>query len=149
MLKDKIAEDYLAAFKGREVIRKDILGMVKSEIKNKEIELRGKDQEVSDEHVFAIIKKLIDGLSESLSHLQGSNRQDGVNEYLEQKKVLESYMPEKITGDDLRKEVEQISASVGAETMKDMGKIMGALKQKHGAAVDMAEAKNIVQEVLA
>jgi uncharacterized protein len=144
-LKEQILEDFKNAFKQRDSVKKSVLAMVKSEIKNKEIELGLKDEDLKDEDVLMIIKKAIKQRREAMESFQKGGRDElAKNEELEIA-VLEKYVPEQMSDEDLENELEKIVEESGADNLgKLMGMAMGKLKGK----VDGSRVKAMAEKVL-
>jgi uncharacterized protein YqeY len=104
----------------------------------------GKDdgnRESTDAEVVAVIKKFIKNINETLSVKVSSD-------LLLEKATLEAYLPEQLTGDDLVIAVKRACLRAEAESVRDMGKVMKELKEKHDGQYDGKEASNIVKELL-
>lgn len=99
-------------------------------------------RETTDAEVIAVIKKFIKNINETLDV-----RADDLH-LLKERAILESYLPQQISGDRLENTIQGIIMSVGAESMRDMGKVMKTLKENYDGQFDGQEASGIVKELL-
>ncbi|MGB9883503.1 MAG: GatB/YqeY domain-containing protein [Microgenomates group bacterium] len=107
MLKQKIQEDLIAALKNKDQLKLNTLRFVTSRIKNQEIE---KKADLNDEEVIIILKKFAKELKESIEASKKANRQELVNENQKQLAIVSTYLPEEISDDQLKHEIEKIIA---------------------------------------
>lgn len=121
-LKAKVSADYLDAFKNRNTIKKNLLGVIKGEIQTKE-KLSGAS-ELSDADVLSIINKSYKNITETLSKI-GENA-----ELQEEAKVLEAYLPKQMSIEEISAALVEIVNETGATSAKDTGKIMGVFNKK-------------------
>ena len=142
MLLDTLNDDLKTAMKAGDTVRRDVLRMTLSEIKNARIE-KGKDLEEAD--VMQVLKKAIKSRAESAEQYAAGGRQDLADKELGEAKILEAYLPEQITGAALEKAVDEAIAETGASSIKDMGGVMKAIMARHGAAVDGKEVGALVK----
>ena len=138
MTYDELKEMIKDAMRARDKDRLSILRQVHGELKDIEVNER---REVADEDVTAMIKRVIKQTSETLEgSIKASNNQERTDMLDGQVKLLESLLPEQVTGEALVALVEKTIADLGAETKRDMGKVMGALTAATGGNLDKAEA---------
>ncbi|MGB9609191.1 MAG: GatB/YqeY domain-containing protein [Minisyncoccia bacterium] len=107
MLKQKIQEDLIAALKNKDQLKLNTLRFVTSRIKNQEIE---KKADLNDEEVIIILKKFAKELKESIEASKKANRQELVEENQKQLTIVSAYLPEEISDDQLKQEIEKIIA---------------------------------------
>ncbi len=107
MLKQKIQEDLIAALKNKDQLKLNTLRFVTSRIKNQEIE---KKADLNDEEVLVILKKFAKELKESIEASKKANRQELVEENQKQLAIVSAYLPEEISDDQLKQEIEKIIA---------------------------------------
>ena len=138
MTYDELKEMIKDAMRARDKDRLSILRQVHGELKDIEVNER---REVTDEDVTAMIKRVIKQTSETLEgSIKAGNNQERTDMLDGQVKLLESLLPEQVTGEALVALVEKTIADLGAETKRDMGKVMGALTAATGGNQDKAEA---------
>lgn len=144
-LKEQIESDFIAAFKAKEEKKKNLLGMVKSALKNKEIELQ---KPLEEKDVIEVLAKEAKKRKESaLAFEQGGRADLAENEKIEAE-ILSKYLPEQLSEDQTREIVKQTIAEIGATSPADMGRVMGAVVNKTKGQADGAVVSRIVKEEL-
>lgn len=137
----------VAAMKAKDKTRLSIIRQVMTEVKNIEVNER---RDVTEEDVNNMIKRLIKQTSETLEmSKQAGNNQERTDVLTQQVEILESLLPEQVSGDALIALIEKTIAEVGAESRKDMGRVMGALNAATGGNFDKAAAAKEVGARLA
>ena len=128
----------VAAMKAKDKTRLSIIRQVMAEVKNIEVNER---RDVTEEDVNSMIKRLIKQTSETLEmSKQAGNNQERTDVLTQQVEILESLLPEQVSGDALVALIEKTIAEVGAESRKDMGRVMGVLNAATGGNFDKAAA---------
>jgi len=146
MLETKILEQLKQALKGGEKIKVSVLRMLISEMKNKKI--ADKTRELTDESVTAIIKKTVRRHNESIEKFIEGNRKDLVEKETAEKAILEVYLPEEMTSEELEKVIFEVIKETGASSMKDMGAVMKAVTIRTKGAADGKSVSEIVRREL-
>ncbi len=142
-LKEQILKDFMTAFKAKDMITKNTLSMVKSEIANAEIDLGVREDGISDEEAIKVIKKAVKQRKDAISQFEeGGNKEMADNER-EELEVLEKYLPEQMGADDIEVKVKEVIEKVGATEAGDLGKVMGTVMAELGAEAD----GNVVREI--
>ena len=144
-LKTTIDEATKTAMKAREKERVATLRMVNAEIKRVEVDER---RELSDDDVIGILKKMVKQRQDAHSQYQSAGRDDLAEKEAFEIGLIEEFLPEMMSDDDLAALVEKCVADVDAQGMQDMGKVMGALKQAAGSQIDMGKASAMVKAQL-
>ncbi len=135
---DELKDEIKNAMKAHDNARRDILRQVHTEIKNIEVNER---REVLDADVDAMLKRVIKQTSETLeASIKAANNEERTALLKTQVEILEGYLPKQLAGDELVALVEETIAKVGAQTKRDMGKVMGALNAATGGNFDKAQA---------
>ena len=138
MTNEELHAQMVAAMKAKDKTRLSIIRQVMAEVKNIEVNER---RDVTEEDVNSMIKRLIKQTSETLEmSKQAGNNQERTDVLTQQVEILESLLPEQVSGDALVALIEKTIAEVGAESRKDMGRVMGALNAATGGNVDKAAA---------
>ena len=138
MTNEELHAQMVAAMKAKDKTRLSIIRQVMTEVKNIEVNER---RDVTEEDVNSMIKRLIKQTSETLEmSKQAGNNQERTDVLTQQVEILESLLPEQISGDALVALIEKTIAEVGAESRKDMGRVMGALNAATGGNFDKAAA---------
>lgn len=142
MTKDELQQQMVAAMKAKDKVRLSIIRQVMGEVKNIEVNER---RDATEEDVNGMIKRLIKQTGETLEmSKQAGNNQERTDTLTEQVAILESLLPEQVSGDALIALIEQVIAETGAESRKDMGRVMGTLTAATGGNFDKpAAAKEV------
>ncbi len=133
-LKDKIKEDVKQAMRDKDQSRLDTLRMLTAGIKQREVDER---VELDDAQVLAVIGKLVKQGRESIEQYQKGGRADLVEKENRDLAVFQSYLPQQLTPAEIDGLIDEAIKATGATTIKDMGKVMGALKPKVQGRADM------------
>lgn len=145
MLKEKLLEDMKIAMRDKKIIRKNVIQMVRASILQVE---KDKQIELNDEQVVEIIAKESKKRKDSLVDYEKSGRQDLIDQIKEEITILAEYLPKQLTREEIEQIVIEVIEQTGATTIKDMGKVMKAAKEKMGAAADGKTINEIVKEKL-
>ena len=144
-LLDTINQDLKAAMLSKDVIVRDTLRMLIADIKRFEIDER---VEADDTKVSDLINKNVKQRRDSIAQFKSGGREDLVATEEEQLNVILKYLPEQLSEEEIQKLVQEGIASVSAESMKDMGKLMGHLKPIFDGKADMSIVSKLVKELL-
>lgn len=146
MLKEKLLEDLKNSMKEKNEIRKNAVQMVRAAILQVE-----KDNGITleDDKIVEIIAKEVKKRKDSLADYEKSGRSDLVNQINEEIKILSEYLPKQLSKEEIQKIVEKIIQEIGATSIKDMGAVMKASKEKIGASADGKTINEVVKELLA
>lgn len=118
-------------------------------MKEKDVEARGKGLEkASDEDLMAMMQNMIKQRNDSIKMYVDGNRQDLADKELSEIKVIERFLPKQMSDAEIEDVVKAIIASTGAASMKDMGKVMGALKAQYVGKLDFGKANIVVKNCL-
>lgn len=146
MTYEELKEEIKNAMRSHDKTRLSILRQVHGEIKDIEVNER---REITDEDVTNMIKRVIKQTSETLEgSIKAGNNQERTDMLKQQVEALEGLLPAQLSGDELEALVEKTMAEVGAETKKDMGKLMGALNKATGGNFDKAAAAKLAGQKL-
>ena len=125
--------------------------MINAAIKQKDIDVarpRG-DQSISDDEVLNLLQSLIKSRRESVEMYKQGGRQDLVDKEEAEIAIIEQFLPKQMSEEETKAAVRELAASLGASSVKDMGKVMAELKSKYAGQLDMSKASAIVKQVLA
>ena len=145
-MKKKLLEDLKEAMKEKNEIKKNAIQMVRAGILQIE---KDKGIELIDEQIIELISKEVKKRKDSIADYEKGGREDLVNQINEEISYLEKYLPKQLTEEEITVIVKQIIAELGATTMKDMGKVMKAAKEKMGVTADGKTINKVVKENLA
>ncbi len=144
-MKTRIEEDIKSALKAGDTSVRDTLRMLKSEIKNSEIESRS---ELSDDGVVGIVSKSVKKRRESIRMYEQGGRQDLVDKESKEIDILLKYMPEQISEEEIRLRVRDVIGKLDSPDMKQMGQVMKDAMAAVGNRADGAVVSKIVKELL-
>lgn len=136
-LKERITEDMKAAMRAKDAERLGTIRMITSAIKQREVDER---ISLDDSQVLAIIEKMIKMRKESAAQFLSGAREDLAAKENKEIELLQGYLPTQLTDDEVDALIQQAIADTGAESIKDMGKVMAILKQNAQGRTDMAAA---------
>jgi len=145
-LKERINEDMKAAMRARETQRLGAIRLLNAAIKQKEVDER---IQLDDAAVIGIVDKLIKQRKDSIEAFEKAGRQDLADSEAAEIKVLQVYLPARLSPEEIAAEVKAIVAGVGAKGPGDMGKVMGAAKAKLAGKADMGQVSAAVKAALA
>ena len=133
-LKDQITEDMKSAMKAGEKDRLKVVRLIRAAIKQIEVDKR---IELDDVAVLTVLDKMVKQRRDSVEQFQKGNRNDLADIELAEIVVLEDYLPEQLSDEELDAMIDEAISATGAETIRDMGKVMGQIKAKAAGAADM------------
>ncbi len=145
-LKDRINDDMKAAMRAKDMERLGTIRLLTAAMKQKEVDER---IELDDVAVVAIVDKLIKQRKDSIDAFQKANRQDLADKEAAEMAVLQAYLPERLSAEEITAQVRAIVAELGASGPGDMGKVMGAVKAKLAGKADMGQVSAAVKAALA
>ena len=148
-LRKKIDDMLNEALKAKDKNTYPTLRLIVSAIKDAEIAGRSKGQkEIKDSDIISLLKKMIKQRNESCEVYKKAGR----NELLESEKkeieVISKFLPKQLSDEETKQICQEVIKTTGASSMKDMGKIMGALKSKHAESLDFSKVSVILKELL-
>jgi uncharacterized protein len=145
-LKDRITEDMKAAMRARDAARLGTIRLLLAAIKQKEVDER---ITLDDAQVIGVLDKLIKQRKDSIAAFAQAGRTDLVDKESAEQAVLEAYLPQRLTADEVAAAVGRIVAETGATGPADMGKVMGAVKAQLAGKADMGMVSAAVKAALA
>jgi hypothetical protein len=147
-LAEKINQDIKAAMLAKDAKKLEALRAVKSGLLLLKTDKGSQGGEITEEKEMALLKKLVKQRKESATIYRDNGRNELAEEEEAQAIVIESYLPEQLSGEELRSIVKAIIAETGADSMKDMGKVMGMASKQLAGKADNKEVSGIVRELL-
>ena len=145
MLKEKLLEDLKNSMKDKNIIRKNVVQMVRASILQVE---KDKQIELDDNKIIEVIAKEAKKRKDSLADYEKAGREDLISQIKEEISILEEYLPKQLSAEELEVKVKEIIEEVGATSMKDMGNVMKAAKEKIGASADGRAINEMVKKLL-
>ena len=150
MLREQINEALKVAMKARDQRRVSTLRMVNSALKDRDIAARGEGKPaLAEEDILGLMQKLTKQRQESLEIYEKAGRADLATQEREEIEIIAGFMPKAMSEAEAKAAIEAVIAVTGAAGMKDMGKVMAALKERHAGKLDIAKASGLVKALLA
>ena len=150
MLRDTIKAAQVSAMKAGDKSRLGTVRLILAKLKDKDIELRTAiSQPEDDTLVVDVLQKMAKQRRESITMFEQGGRQELADAEKAELAVIEEFMPSQMSEADTVAAIAAIKAEIGAETIKDMGRLIAELKARHGAQLDMGKASGLVKSALA
>jgi len=149
-LREKINEQFSAALKNKNKTLVSTLRLILAAIKERDIANRtdGKKEEIKDEEILKVLRKMKKQRQESADLYEKGNRQELLKVEKEEIKIIDTFLPKQLSEEETKKICKELIESLGISSIKDMGKIMGSLKQKHSDSIDFSKASIIIKGLL-
>ena len=145
MLKEKLLEDLKNCMKEKNILRKNVIQMIRAAILQIE---KDKKIEPKDEEIIQIIAKEAKKRKDSLAEYEKSGREDLIQNIKSEIAIIEEYLPKQLTREEIVPIIKGIIEETGATSMKDMGNVMKEAKNKIGASSDGKTLSEVVKELL-
>ena len=149
-LKDKINDNYKNSLKSKDKIEISTYRLIISAIKDLDIANRSgpNKKETGDEDIKKLLKKMIKQRVESIDIYKKNDRKDLLEVEQREFDILSSFLPKQMNDDETKKICSEIVKSIGANSIKDMGRVMGELKKNYSDNIDFAKAGTFLKELL-
>lgn len=147
-MQSKISNAYKQAMINKDEDSKRVIGTLRAEIKNKEIELRPSGKEVTDEVVMSLIQKLIKQNKDAIEMFKSGGREDLVEKNEKEIEILSQFLPKQLTNEEIDSILSQEIKDNNISSMKEMGKLMGVLKSKYSGQMDFGYVSKKVKELI-
>ena len=149
-LRETIESDYKTALKSKDKNKISTYRLILSGIKDLDINNRSgaEKKETDNEDIKKLLKKMIKQRSESIELYKKNNRKDLQDIEEQEVSVISQYLPKQISEEDTKKICEEVIKTTGANSIKDMGKVMGELKKNNADSIDFSKAGSIIKELL-
>ena len=144
-LKEKLQEDLKLSMKNKDTVKKSVVTLIRASIKQYEVDTR---TELDDDGIMDIITKQLKQRREALTEFAKASRDDLVKETEAEIEVLKEYLPQQLSEEELDVIVKETISEVGATSMKDMGRIMAAIKPKTKGRADGKMINELVKKNL-
>ena len=150
MLRDDINNALKNAMKAKDERRVSTLRLVNSSLKNADIEARGQGRApLGDDELLGLLQKMIKQRHESIELYEKGGRAELAQQEREEIAIIAAYLPQQMSEDEVKAAIAEAVKDVGAAGMKDMGKVIAALKAKYAGRMDAAKASALVKAALA
>ena len=144
-LKEKLLSDMKEAMKSKDSLKLGTIRSVIAAVKNQEIDLR---KDLDEEDVLTIVSREVKKRKEAASLYKKGRRPELEDKEIQEMKILQTYLPEQVSEEDLRQRIQQVIEETGAEGMKDFGKIMKTIVPEFKGKADNALIKELASEFL-
>lgn len=149
MLRDEINNALKDAMKARDERRVSTLRLVNSALKNADIEARGQNKgPLGDDELLALLAKMIKQRQESIDLYEKGGRAELAQQERDEIAIIAAYLPKQMSDAEVRTAIAQAIADTGASSMKDMGKVIAALKARYAGQMDFGKVSPLVKELL-
>lgn len=149
MIRDSIKAAQIAAMKAGDKPRTGAIRLIQSALKNRDIELRTSDKPPQDDALVTdVLQKMIKQRRESIAMYDSGGRAELADAERAEVAVIEEFLPRQMSEDETRAAIDVIVAETKAESVKDMGRVMALLKERHSTELDMSKAGGLVKAAL-
>lgn len=149
MLRERFTADMKEAMKAGDKGKLGAIRLIQAALKDKDIEARGTGKEpLSDEEILALLQKMVKQRQESIAMYEQGGREELAQAEKNEVEVISSYLPKQMDETETKAAIEAAIAETGAASMKDMGKVVAALRAKYAGRMDFAKASGLVKEML-
>ena len=149
-LRKKINQQFNAALKSKNKTLVSTFRLILADIKERDIANRsgGKKEEVKDQEITQVLRKMKKQRQDSADLYKKGGRQELLETEVAEIKIIDTFLPKQLSEEETKKICKEVIESVGASSVKDMGKIMGSLKQKYSDSLDFSKVNIIVKGLL-
>ena len=148
-MREKITADLKTAMKAGDRAKVDALRLINAALKDKDIEARGVGKTLSEDDVLALLQKMIKSRQESLDIYEKNDRPELADKERFEIATISSYLPSQMSEAEVADAIHAAVAELGATSIKDMGKVVAALKAKYAGRMDFGKASAVVKAALA
>ena len=149
-LREKISEQFNTALKSKNKTEISTLRLILAAIKERDIANRseGKKEEVKDPEIIKVLRKMKKQRQDSAELYKKGERKELLEVEESEIKIIDTFLPKQLSEEETKKICKEVIESLGASTLKDMGKIMGTLKQKYSDSIDFSKVSVILKGLL-
>jgi hypothetical protein len=152
MLRDDITQALKIAMKGKDKIGTSTLRLIMAAIKDREIAGRGKvdndGEGVSDQEILSVMQTMVRQRHESIKMYEQGGRDDLVDQEKQEIVIIQGFLPQQMSAEKMTEAVAAVLAETGASSLKDIGRTMGLLRERHAGQMDFAAASALLKERL-
>jgi uncharacterized protein len=145
---EKFSSELKAAMKAGDKRRVGTIRMIMAALKDKDIEARGQGKTVSDEGILALLQKMTRSRKESQEIYEKAGRMDLATQESEEIAIIQGFLPQQLSEPEVAQAIAAAIAETKASSIKDMGRVVGALKGKYTGRMDFAKASALVKRIL-
>ena len=150
MIREQIKTKLIEAMKAKDEKATGTLRLINAAIKDKDIDARAKGNMdgIDDAGVLSLLQSMIKQRRESIDMYTKGGRTDLVSAEQAEIDIIQSFLPKQMSDEEIKAAIQGIIAETGASSIKDMGKVMGALKARYAGQLDMGKASGLIKTVL-
>ncbi|HWJ71421.1 MAG TPA: GatB/YqeY domain-containing protein [Sphingobium sp.] len=150
MIRDTLKAAQISSMKGGDKARLAAIRLILAKLKDRDIELRVATNAPDDDDaiVIDVLQKMVKQRRESIALFEQAGRTELAAQEYGELAVIESFLPAQMSEAETQAAIEAIKAEVGAASIKDMGRVMALLKERHGTTLDMSKASGLVKAAL-
>ena len=147
-LEKKIEEKLNESLKNKDKNVYPTLRLIISAVKDYKIASKIRDQDLKDQEIISILKKMTKQRNDSCEAYKKAGREDLLKKEQEEISIINNFLPKQMSEEESKTLCQNIIKQVGASSMKDMGKVMGVLKKDYGDVLDFSKVSNLIREIL-
>jgi uncharacterized protein YqeY len=148
-MRERFTQEMKDAMKSGDKRKLSTVRLIQAALKDKDIEARGAGKgQASEEEIFGLLQKMIKQRQESAGIYEQAGRAELATQEREEAEIIASFLPKQMDDAEARRAIEAAIGETGAASMKDMGKVIGALRGKYAGRMDFAKASALVKEML-
>ena len=149
MIRDTVKSAQVEAMKAGDKVRLAAVRLILAKLKDRDIELRTAANVPDDDMIVVeVLQKMGKQRRESIEMFKNGGRDELAAKEQAELDVIDSFLPQQLSEDETKAAIKAIKAEVGASSVKDMGKVMAVLKERHGSVIDMSKASGLVKAAL-
>ena len=148
MLRDKINDSVKTAMKAQDKPRLSTLRLINAAIKNADIEAERAGKTLSDDDILGLMQKMIKQRQESVAIYEQGRRKELADQERAEIEVIQGFLPQQMSEAEAKAAIAAVIKETGASGMKDMGKVMATLKERHAGRMDFGKASGLVKAQL-
>ena len=150
MLRTRLSDALKTAMKGKDAPTVSTLRLIMAALKDRDIAARGKGNKdgIPEEEILGLLQSMIKLRRDSIALYEKGGRMELAQQEAEEIAIIEEYLPQQMSDDDIAAAIDAVIEDAGAATLKDMGKVMAGLKEKHAGSMDFSMASAMVKERL-
>ena len=149
MLRDKINEQVKQAMKSQDKLRLSTLRLMNAGIKNAEIDARTGAGPLTDDDILGLLQKMIKQREDSVALYEQGGRKELADQERGEIEIIRGFLPQQMSEAEAKAAIGEVITQTGAQGIKDMGKVMAALKQAYAGRMDFGKASGLVKGILA
>ena len=148
-MRERFTQEMKDAMKSGDKRKLSTVRLIQAALKDKDIEARGAGKgQASEEEILGLLQKMIKQRQESAGIYEQAGRSELATQEREEAEIIASFLPKQMDEPETRQAIQAAIAETGAASMKDMGKVIGALRSKYAGRMDFARASGLVKELL-